>query len=87
MPGCWRRSPGFEAAGARGAEILQCATTPDENVLYFDMLLGSSGEVWLADLGLAGKVRPVVVVSRHDPDAPRVLTLYVSLSTQNPCAY
>ena len=41
------------------------------------------GEVWLADLGLAGKVRPVVVVSRYDPDAPRVLTLYVPLTTQN----
>src|ERR1700719_539441 len=24
------------------------------------------GEVWLADLGLAAKTRPVVVVSRHD---------------------
>ncbi len=31
------------------------------------------GEVWLADLGLAAKTRPVVVVSRLDPDAPRHL--------------
>ncbi len=41
------------------------------------------GEVWLADLGLAAKTRPVVVVSRHDPDAPRALTIYVPLTTQN----
>jgi len=41
------------------------------------------GEVWLADLGLAAKTRPVVIVSRHDPDAPRALILYVPLTTQN----
>lgn len=41
------------------------------------------GEVWLADLGLAAKTRPVVVVSRRDPDAPRALVLYVPLTTQN----
>jgi mRNA interferase MazF len=41
------------------------------------------GEVWLADLGLAAKTRPVVVVSRHDPDPPRALILYVPLTTQN----
>jgi mRNA interferase MazF len=41
------------------------------------------GEVWLADLGLAAKTRPVVIVSRQDPDPPRALVLYVPLSTQN----
>jgi mRNA interferase MazF len=41
------------------------------------------GEVWLADLGLAAKTRPVIVVSRFDPDAPRALILYVPLTTQN----
>lgn len=41
------------------------------------------GEVWLVDLGLAAKVRPVIVVSRHDPDSPRALVLYVPLTTQN----
>jgi mRNA interferase MazF len=41
------------------------------------------GEVWLADPGLAAKTRPVVVVSRHDPDSPRALTIYVPLTTQN----
>ncbi len=41
------------------------------------------GEVWLADLGLAAKSRPVVIVSRYDPDAPRALTIYVPLTTQN----
>ena len=41
------------------------------------------GEVWLADLGLAAKTRPVVIVSRDDPDPPRALVLYVPLTTQN----
>jgi mRNA interferase MazF len=41
------------------------------------------GEVWLADLGLAAKTRPVVLVSRDDPDPPRALILYVPLTTQN----
>ena len=40
-------------------------------------------EVWLADLGLTAKTRPVVILSRHDPDAPRALTIYVPLTTQN----
>jgi mRNA interferase MazF len=41
------------------------------------------GEIWLADLGLAAKTRPVVIVSRHDPDPPRALVIYVPLTTQN----
>jgi mRNA interferase MazF len=41
------------------------------------------GEVWLADLGLAAKTRPIVIVSRYDPDPPRALVLYVPLTTQN----
>ena len=41
------------------------------------------GEIWLADLGLAAKTRPVVIVSRPDPDPPRALVIYVPLTTQN----
>jgi mRNA interferase MazF len=41
------------------------------------------GEVWLADLGLAAKTRPVVIVSRYDADPPRALAVYVPLTTQN----
>ena len=40
------------------------------------------GEIWLADLGLAAKTRPVVIVSREDADPPRSLVLYVPLTTQ-----
>jgi mRNA interferase MazF len=40
------------------------------------------GEVWLADLGLAAKTRPVIIVSRRDPDPPRALVLYVPLTSQ-----
>jgi len=42
-----------------------------------------TGEEWQADLGLAAKTRPVVIVSRHDPEAPRALMIYVPLTTQN----
>ena len=41
------------------------------------------GEIWLADLGLAAKTRPVVIVSRYDADPPRTLVIYVPLTTEN----
>ena len=41
------------------------------------------GEIWLADLGLAAKTRPVLVVSRFDPDPPRSLVICVPLTTQS----
>ena len=41
------------------------------------------GEIWLADLGMAAKTRPVIIVSRDDPDPPRALAIYVPLTTQN----
>ena len=40
------------------------------------------GEVWIADLGFAAKFRPVVIVSRQDPDPPRALVIYVPITTQ-----
>ncbi len=40
------------------------------------------GEIWLADLGLAAKVRPVLIVSRQDPNPPRGLCTYVPLTTR-----
>ena len=39
--------------------------------------------MWLADLGLAAKTRPGVIVSRAAPDPPRALMLYVPLTTQH----
>jgi mRNA interferase MazF len=41
------------------------------------------GEVWLADLGLAAKTRPVLIVSREDEDPPRSLVIQVPMTTQN----
>jgi mRNA interferase MazF len=41
------------------------------------------GDVYLVDLGMVAKVRPMVVVSRHDPDAPRALSLCVPFTTAN----
>ncbi|BAY39712.1 hypothetical protein NIES2111_40890 [Nostoc sp. NIES-2111] len=41
------------------------------------------GDVWLADLGLAAKTRPIVIVSRYEPSPPRALVLYIPVTTQN----
>ena len=41
------------------------------------------GEVWIADLGLAGKTRPVVILSRTDHNPPRALAIYVPITTQD----
>lgn len=40
------------------------------------------GEVYVVDLGFEGKVRPVVVVSREDLEAPRALSVVVPLTSQ-----
>ena len=41
------------------------------------------GEVFVVDLGYEGKVRPVIVMSREDPEAPRAVALCVPLTSQN----
>ncbi len=41
------------------------------------------GEVYIVDLGFEGKVRPVVVISREDPQAPRALSIVVPLTKEN----
>lgn len=38
-------------------------------------------EVYKVDLGMAGKVRPMVVVSREDPEAPRALAVCAPVTT------
>jgi mRNA interferase MazF len=37
----------------------------------------------MADLGFAAKFRPIVIVSREDPDPPRALIIYVPVTTQD----
>lgn len=41
------------------------------------------GDVYRVDLGLAGKIRYFIVVSRRDDDPPRALALCVPITTQN----
>jgi mRNA-degrading endonuclease toxin of MazEF toxin-antitoxin module len=40
------------------------------------------GEVYWVDLGLKGRVRPLLIVSRQDDDAVRALCACVPLTTQ-----
>jgi mRNA interferase MazF len=37
----------------------------------------------MADVGFAAKFRPVIIVSREDPDPPRALVIYVLITTQD----
>jgi mRNA interferase MazF len=39
------------------------------------------GQVYLVDLGVAAKIRPMVVVSRRDEDAPRALSICAPITT------
>jgi mRNA interferase MazF len=41
------------------------------------------GEVYLVDLGIAGKVRPMVIVSREDAAAPRALSICAPITSAN----
>jgi mRNA interferase MazF len=41
------------------------------------------GDVYLVDLGMIAKERPMLIVSRYDPDAPRALSLCVPFTTKN----
>jgi mRNA interferase MazF len=41
------------------------------------------GEVYMLDLGYQGKVRPIVIMSREDPRAPRALSVFVPLTKQS----
>ena len=40
------------------------------------------GEVWLADMGIAGKPRPVVVMLAEDIPVERTLIIYVPVTRQ-----
>jgi mRNA interferase MazF len=41
------------------------------------------GEIYRVDLGMDGKVRMMLVVSREDGDAPRALSICVPITTSN----
>jgi hypothetical protein len=40
------------------------------------------GEIWLADMGIAGKTRPVVVMLAEDLPVERTLIIYVPVTRQ-----
>ena len=41
------------------------------------------GEVWLADMGMAGKTRPAVVLIADNLSAPRSLIIHIPITRQN----
>ena len=41
------------------------------------------GEVWLVDMGIAGKTRPAVVLIADGLNAPRTLIIYIPITSQN----
>jgi mRNA-degrading endonuclease toxin of MazEF toxin-antitoxin module len=46
-------------------------------------MIPEPGAVYRVDLGIAGKVRPFIVVSRRDDNPPRALALCVPITTRN----
>ena len=40
------------------------------------------GEVYMLDLDYQGKVRPIVIMSREDDEAPRAVSLFVPLTKE-----
>jgi mRNA-degrading endonuclease toxin of MazEF toxin-antitoxin module len=46
------------------------------------MINPKPGEVYWVDLGLKGKLRPLLVVSREDAEAERAICVCVPLTTQ-----
>ena len=46
------------------------------------MINPKPGEVYWVDLGMAAKQRPLLVVSREDPESERALVVCVPLTTQ-----
>jgi mRNA interferase MazF len=45
------------------------------------MIQPKPGEVWWIDMGMRAKFRPLIVVSREDPDAERALSVCVPCTT------
>ena len=45
-------------------------------------MIPKHGEIWLADLGMAAKTRPVVVLLADNLNAPRTLVIYVPITRQ-----
>lgn len=46
-------------------------------------MIPQHGEVWLADLGMAAKVRPVIVLLSNSVEAPRTLIIHIPITTQS----
>jgi mRNA interferase MazF len=45
------------------------------------MIQPKPGEVWWVDMGMKVKFRPLIVVSREDPDAERALSVCIPCTT------
>lgn len=46
-------------------------------------MMTKPGEVYLVDLGIAGKVRPMMVLSREDSEPPRALAICAPITTSS----
>ena len=46
------------------------------------MIQPKPGEIWWVDLGMKAKFRPMMVVSREDPDSERALAVCVPCTTE-----
>jgi hypothetical protein len=74
----------IELAGHDVLDLLRSRAVEQEVLDVLDELaqVRSGWQTWALHLVLIGGTRPVVIVSRQDPDPPRALVLYVPLTTQ-----
>ena len=60
---------------------MSCSPRPIGRKFLIAFMKTKPGEVYMVDLGIGGKVRPMMVVSRVDDEAPRALAICIPVTT------
>ena len=60
---------------------MSCCRLPFVSPRLIRCMTTEPGQVYLVDLGMAAKTRPMLVVSRRDKDAPRALAVCTPITT------
>ncbi len=76
-----RRAIPFDSGPLDDEETAQAADRLFDELDAEERVILTRGEIWLFDLGMAAKVRPVLVVSRGYGDADRALVTIVPHTT------
>ena len=66
---------------SRKTTQMSCCRLPFASPLLILSMTTEPGQVYLVDLGMAAKARPMLVVSRRDKDLPRALAVCAPITT------